>query len=105
SWRLANIIGATLEGQAKHAELFTPQSPQGAAHFTDKAAALLFVDAYDFVEQTEFITAFAVHGTKRYHVLRKSRAAISDPGAEKTRPNAAVGSYAQTKHQHLRHHE
>ncbi len=89
SRRFANVVGAALKGEAEHAEVLAAKRPQGAAHFAQKAIALVFVDAHDFIEQAEVVAALAGHGAKRHHIFREARAAIADSRIEKARADAA----------------
>ena len=100
SGRFANVVGAALEGEAEHAEVLAAKRPQGAAHFAQKAIALIFVDAHDFIEQAEVITALACNGAKGHHVFREAGTAVADSRIQKSRADAGVGADAMA---HLIH--
>src|SRR5581483_7639792 len=92
-WRFANVIGAALESQPQHPQLFAAQGPQSAAHLANEAAALFFIDAHNFVKQMELIAALAGHRTKRHQIFGKAGTAIAHSGIQETRPDTAVRPY------------
>jgi len=79
----ANVVGAALEGEAEDAETLAAKRPQGAADFLEEAIALIFVDAHDFIEQTEIVAAFAGHGAEGHHIFREAGAAVADARIQK----------------------
>src|SRR5580692_4232469 len=92
--RFANVVGAAFEGEAEDAEVLAAQRPQSAAHFAEKAFALVFVDAHDFIEQAEVVTAFAGDGAKRHYIFGETGATVADSGIQEARADAGVGADA-----------
>src|ERR1051326_2379966 len=93
-WRFANIVGSPLESQPEHTQVLAAESPECALHLSEKALALLFVDAHDFIEQAKGVAALAGHGAKGHNVLGKAGSAITAPRIQESAPNAGVGSNA-----------
>jgi hypothetical protein len=92
--RFADVVGAAFEGEAEDAETLAAQGPQGAANFAQKALALVFVDAHDFIEQAEVVAAFAGDGAEGHDVLGEAGAAVADAGIQEARADAGIGADA-----------
>ena len=92
--RFADVVGAALEGEAEHAEILAAQRPERAANFAQKALALIFVDAHDFIEQAEVVAGFASHGAEGHHVFGKAGSAVADAGIQEPGSDARVGADA-----------
>jgi len=60
--------------------------------FLEEAIALIFVDAHDFIEQTEIVAAFAGHGAEGHHIFREAGAAVADARIQEAWANAGVGA-------------
>ena len=102
--RFADIVGASLERQAQHAQTLAPQSPQSGAHFAQEALALVLIDAHDLVQQPELVSALPRHRAECHQVLGKTRSAVADSGIQKARTDAAVGPDALANLLHVRSH-
>ena len=87
--RFANVVGAAFEGEAENAEMLAAEGPEGAAHFAQEAVALIFVDAHDFIEQAEVISALAGDGAEGHHILGEAGTAVADAGIEEAGADAA----------------
>jgi len=98
----ADVVGAAFEGEAEHAEIFAAQRPQGAADFSKKARALLFVDVHDFIEQAEVVAAFPGDGAEGEDVFGKAGAAVADAGVQKAASDARIRADALADLIHVR---
>src|SRR5262249_20026339 len=92
--RLANVVGTAFEGQAKNSKAFAAQGPQGVAHLAQESLTLILIDADDFIEQAEFISAFSRDRAEGHEIFGEARASITDSGIQKPWSDAAVGSDA-----------
>ena len=102
--RFADIVGAALESQAQHAQTLAAQRPQRGAHFAQEALALVLVDAHDFIQQPELVSALPRHRAEGHQVLGKARSAVADAGIQKARTDAAVGADPLANLLHVRSH-
>jgi len=72
--------------------MLATKGPKGAADFAQEALALVFVDAHDFVEQAEIVSALAGDGAEGHNIFRKTRSAVADAGIEEAGTDAGVGA-------------
>ncbi len=88
SWRLANVVGTTFEGQAKDGQILAAKRPEGAVDFAKEAMPLIFVDPHDFIQQAEVVAVLASHRSESHHVFGKAGASVADSGIQKARTDA-----------------
>src|ERR1700733_7086516 len=84
----ANVVGAAFEGEAEPAKALATKSPEHAANFFQEASALVFVDAANFFEQAEVVSALFCDRAKGEQVFGETRTAITDSGIQKARADA-----------------
>ena len=88
--RHPHVVGVLLERKAEHADGFVLQHPERVGDFLDETVHLPGVDLLDFLEQPEVITDLLGNFDERAQILRKTTAAESDAGIEKTAANPLV---------------